>query len=66
MVPEAGLTTTFFKSIDEEEAAGYAAAMELIFESYNEIPIDENHIKQLHQVLLKHSSKDIHHRGEYK
>jgi Fic family protein len=61
-----GLTTTSFKSRDEEEVAGYAEAMELIFKSYNEIPTDENHIKQLHQVLLKHSSKDAHHRGEYK
>jgi Fic family protein len=61
-----GLTTTSFKSRDEEEVAGYAEAMELIFESYNEIPTDENHIKQLHQVLLKHSSKDAHHKGEYK
>lgn len=61
-----GLKNTSFKSRDEEEVAGYAEAMELIFESYGEIPIDENHIKQLHQVLLKHSSKDSNHRGGYK
>ena len=61
-----GLSTTSFRSRDEEEVAGYAEAMELIFESYNEIQTDENHIKQLHQVLLKHSSKDARHRGEYK
>lgn len=61
-----GLTTTSFKSRDEEEVAGYAEAMELIFKSYNEIPINENHIKQLHQVLLRHSSKDANHRGGYK
>ncbi|MGD9157786.1 MAG: Fic family protein [Desulfobacteraceae bacterium] len=60
------LKTTSFKSRDEEEVAGYAEAMELIFDSYKEIPIDENHIKQLHQVLLKHSSKDSNHRGGYK
>jgi len=61
-----GLKTTSFQSRDEEEVAGYAEAMELIFESYNEIQTDENHIKQLHQVLLKYSSKDARHRGEYK
>lgn len=61
-----GLNTTSFRSRDEEEVAGYAEAMELIFESYNNIPTDENHIKQLHQVLLKYSSKDARHRGEYK
>ena len=61
-----GLSTTSFRSRDEEEVAGYAEAMELIFESYSKIQIDANHIKQLHQVLLKHSSKDARHRGEYK
>lgn len=61
-----GLNTTSFRSRDEEEVAGYAEAMELIFESYDKIQTDENHIKQLHQVLLKHSSKDARHRGEYK
>jgi Fic family protein len=62
----AGLSTTSFRSRDEEEVAGYAEAMELIFESYDKIQTDENHIKQLHQVLLKHASKDARHRGEYK
>jgi len=61
-----GLSAASFRSRDEEEVAGYAEAMELIFESYNEIQTDENHIKQLHQVLLKHSSKDARHRGKYK
>jgi len=61
-----GLGRTSFKSRDEQEVAGYAETMELIFESYNEIPVDENHIMQLHQLLLKHSSKDARHRGKYK
>lgn len=60
------LGTTAFRSRDEEEVAGYAEAMDLVFESYNGIQTDENHIKQLHQVLLRHSSKDARHRGEYK
>lgn len=30
------------------------------------IPLTENYIKQLHQILLKYSSKDERHRGEYK
>jgi Fic family protein len=62
----AGVGLTRFRSRDEEEVAGYAEAMNLVFESHADIPIDENHIKQLHQVLLKHSSKDARHRGEYK
>jgi Fic family protein len=59
-----GLTT--FRSRDEEEVAGYAEAMELVFESFADIPCTENHIKQLHQVLLKYTSKDRWHRGDYK
>lgn len=61
-----GLNTTSFESRDEAEVAGYAEAMEMIFESYDEIQISENHIKQLHQVLLRFTSKDARHRGEYK
>jgi len=61
-----GLDIHRFRSRDEEEVAGYAAAMEMVFESHNEIQISENNIKQLHQVLLKYSSKDARHRGEYK
>ena len=60
------LNTTSFESRDEAEVAGYAEAMEMIFESYDEIQISENHIKQLHQVLLRFTSKDARHRGEYK
>jgi len=55
-----------FKSRDEEEVAGYAHAMDIVFDSYTDIPLTENHIKQLHGILLKHSSKDTRHRGSYK
>jgi len=55
-----------FRSRDEQEVAGYAEAMNVVFESFAEIPVTENYVKQLHQILLKHSSKDNRHRGEYK
>ncbi len=55
-----------FKSRDEEEVVGYSDAMDFILESFEDLKITENHIKQLHAILLKHSSKDIRHRGEYK
>jgi Fic family protein len=61
-----GLDTKSFASRDEEEVAGYADAMEMVFESFASIASTENHIKQLHGVLLKYSSKDLDHRGEYK
>jgi Fic family protein len=55
-----------FKTRDEQEVAGYAEAMEVIFQNFDEIPITENYIKQLHSMLLKYSEKDIRHRGQYK
>ena len=60
------LKTTSFKSRDEEEVAGYADLSNLIFEDYEIIPFTENYIKQMHSILLKYSSKDERHRGEYK
>lgn len=38
----------------------------MIFNAHEAITITENHIKQLHGVLLKYSAKDHQHRGEYK
>jgi Fic family protein len=55
-----------FSSRDEQEVVGYGKVMETIFQSFNEIPITENHIKQLHRDLLKYSEKDSRHRGNYK
>jgi Fic family protein len=55
-----------FASRDEQEVAGYADAMDVVFESFQHISLTENHIKQLHGVLLKFSTKDEDHRGEYK
>ena len=55
-----------FETRDEQEVAGYAELMDLVFSSWQDIPFNENHIKQLHQILLRHSEKDAHHRGQYK
>jgi Fic family protein len=61
-----GVKTYSFKSRDEQEVAGYAELMEMIFTSFKDISFTQNHIKQLHNVLLKYSSKDDRHHGEYK
>lgn len=61
-----GIKTYSFRSRDEQEVGGYAELMEMIFVSYKEIPLTANYIKQLHSVLLKYSTKDDRHRGEYK
>ncbi len=55
-----------FANRDEEEVAGYAEVMDIIFSSWESIPFTENYIKQLHLILLKYSPKDVRHRGEYK
>jgi len=59
------LTIQSFDTRDEQKVAGYAELMDLVFSSWQHIPFDENHIKQLHQILLRHSEKDAHHRGQY-
>jgi len=61
-----GLKIQEFKSRDEEEVAGYATAMDTVFESFEHIPVTENHIRQLHRTLLQFSTKDERHRGDYK
>lgn len=60
------LAITSLETRDEQEVAGYAELMEIVFDSWPNIPFDENHIKQLHQILLRHSEKDTRHRGHYK
>lgn len=55
-----------FETRDEQEVAGYAEVMELVFSSWQDIALTENHIRQLHRDLLTHSDKDAWHRGDYK
>ena len=55
-----------FETRDEQEVAGYAQSMDMIFQSWKDIPITENHIRQLHRDLLRYSEKDERHRGSYK
>ena len=62
----ASLEIKSFETRDEQEVAGYAETMELVFQSWEEITLTENHVKQLHRDLLRYSEKDAHHRGQYK
>lgn len=55
-----------FASRDEQEVAGYAEVMETVLQSWADISLTENHLKQLHRDLLRHSDRDERHRGEYK
>ena len=62
----ANLEIKSFDTRDEQEVAGYADLMDLVFSSWQDIPLKENYFKQLHQQLLKYSEKDSRHRGNYK
>src|SRR3984893_14044054 len=43
-----GLDIRSFRSRDEQEVAGYAKAMDLVFDGWRAIALNENHLKQLH------------------
>ena len=60
------ISITAFSTRDEQEVAGYAEAMDLVFEAHADMRLTENHVRQLHQTLLRHSDKDERHRGSYK
>jgi len=55
-----------FKTRDEEEVAGYFEALKAILEKYKTIKLIENEVHNLHNILLKYSSKDQRHKGKYK
>ena len=62
----ANLEIKQFDTRDAQEVAGYAEVMETVFRAWSDIPVTENHIKQLHRDLLRYSEKDERHRGDYK
>ena len=62
----ANLDIGSFAGRDQQEVAGYAEVMETVFRAWEEIAPTENHVKQLHRDLLRHSEKDERRRGEYK
>ncbi|WP_296542679.1 Fic family protein [Rhodoferax sp.] len=62
----ANLKIKRFDTRDEQEVAGYAEVMDVVFSAWQDIPFTENYIKQLHHILLQHSDKDTWHRGQYK
>lgn len=61
-----GLSIDSFRARDEAEVRGYGDLLEMIYHSFDEITLTENHVKQFHSVLLHHTEKDERHRGRYK
>lgn len=51
---------------DQQEVAGYFDVLDLITEAHPSIEISEGSIKNLHNILMKHNSKDTWHKGDYK
>lgn len=51
---------------DSQEVVGYFETLDLISKSYEDIEINVNSLKNLHNVLLKFSKKDEWHKGDYK
>ncbi len=55
-----------FKTRDEQEVAGYLEMLERILEHYQNMPLTESLILQLHRDMLLYSDKDERQRGAYK
>jgi len=51
---------------DSQEIVGYFDVLDLISESHSTIKLTENHIKSLHNNLMKYSAKDQWHKGNFK
>lgn len=60
------LEITKLQTRDQQEVIGYYDVLELIYESYPDIQLTKNYVQQLHQRLLKYSTKDERHKGNYK
>lgn len=54
------------QSRDEQEVAGYYDTLETILDNHADIDLNISNIHGLHNLLLKHSSKDGKHKGKYK
>lgn len=55
-----------FANRDEQEVRGYFELLKNIFDSWQDLRLNESAIKHFHKELLKYVEKDILHRGDYK
>ncbi len=60
------LDITEIEDRDSQEVVGYYNVLDIITESPLELSVTESTIKSLHNLLLKLSSKDDWHKGQYK
>jgi Fic family protein len=61
-----GLSMQQLADRDAQEVRGYYEVLQFVFDSWSDIELTENTIKQLHTMLLQHTNKDKRHRGRYK
>ncbi|MFA5997113.1 MAG: Fic family protein [Candidatus Paceibacterota bacterium] len=61
-----GLSITKFADRDSQEVQGYLETLQNVFDSFQTLALRESTIQSLHKELLKYSTKDDLHRGEYK
>ena len=60
------IATSKLEDRDAQEVVGYFDALDLISEAHDTMSMTANTIKNLHNVLMKHSQHDQWHKGEYK
>ena len=61
-----GLLVQRFSDRDVQEVQGYYELLQDVFDSWKQIQLTENNIKNLHHQMLKYADKDQLHRGAYK
>lgn len=61
-----GMAIQKFSDRDSQEVQGYLETLKNVFGNYKTLPLRESVIASLHKEILKYSTKDDLHRGEYK
>ncbi|MBI5400916.1 MAG: Fic family protein [Candidatus Yonathbacteria bacterium] len=61
-----GLSISKFADRDSQEVQGYLETLQNVFDNFQTLPLRESTIQALHKELLKYSTKDDLHCGEYK
>lgn len=60
------INITKIEDRDSQEVVGYFETLDLISELYSDIKINESGLKNLHNILFRHSQNDEWHKGDYK
>lgn len=61
-----GMSTQKWINRDKQEVQGYYELLKNVFNSWEQLHVNENTIKHFHNELLKYGEKDERHRGDYK